>query len=110
MASATAAKAIDIISRDTLLSEPMTAEADPALCIGCEACVAVCPVSAIAMEDYEDRREGRTRRVAKVNESICQGCGTCVAACRPGAMNLKGFSDEQLVSEVDALWQLAPVS
>ena len=110
MASATAAKAIDIISRDTLLSEPMTAEADPALCIGCEACVAVCPVSAIAMEDYEDRHEGRTRRVAKVNESICQGCGTCVAACRPGAMNLKGFSDEQLVSEVDALWQLAPVS
>ncbi len=107
MAGAAAAKAIDILSRDYLLSEAMTAEVDAAICIGCLACVAVCPASAISTEEIEDRQEKRMRTVAVVNESLCQGCGTCVAACRPGAMNLRGFSDEQLLSEVDALWQAA---
>lgn len=40
-------------------------------CIGCSACVGVCPVSVIEMND-----EGK----AFVNEG-CIDCGACVGAC-----------------------------
>ena len=40
-------------------------------CIGCEACVAVCPVGAIAMV------EGK----AEINQDTCISCGACVSEC-----------------------------
>lgn len=48
------------------------------LCNGCEACVAICPVSAISVE--EER--------AVVNAARCIGCGLCVLECPEGATSL----------------------
>jgi len=45
-------------------------------CIGCEACVKVCPVSAIGMRDKK----------AVLNTSICIGCASCIAACQSYAV------------------------
>ena len=51
---------------------------DIELCNGCEACVAICPVSAISMEG--DR--------AVTDAARCIGCGLCVLECPEGATSL----------------------
>lgn len=57
----------------------MPARVDPETCIGCEACVDVCPVSAIEMQ--ED--------VAVVDEETCTECGDCVETCPVDAITLE---------------------
>jgi len=104
-ASAAAAKAIALLSKETLVSDPCVSAVDEALCTGCLACVNVCPYKAISEKTLEEKVHGKEvrRLVAEVNEALCQGCGACVVACRPGAMNLKGFTCEQILAEVDAV-------
>lgn len=48
-------------------------------CVGCNACVAACPVS--AQQPAPDRGLNRLR---------CVGCGRCVAVCPYGALALRG--------------------
>ncbi len=45
------------------------ASVDQSVCVGCEACVGVCPVSAIAVEDGK----------AHVDADTCVECGACGA-------------------------------
>lgn len=49
----------------------MAVKIDKETCIGCGACVDVCPVSALSMEDGK----------AKCDESLCIDCGACIATC-----------------------------
>jgi heterodisulfide reductase subunit A len=97
-ASGAAAKAIGILSKETLIANPMVAEVNERECVACQLCVQVCPYHAIEMTTTR-----RGKPVAHVNPSVCKGCGLCVNACRGGAINLKGFTDQQLVSQVSAL-------
>ncbi|MBI4302517.1 MAG: CoB--CoM heterodisulfide reductase iron-sulfur subunit A family protein [Chloroflexi bacterium] len=98
--SAAAVKALAVLSRPSLVSDPMVAIVDPLRCTGCFACQRACAFNAI---DSQVTRDGKT--IAVVNESLCKGCGLCVSACRGVAMNLKGFSQQQLLAEVNALWR-----
>jgi heterodisulfide reductase subunit A len=104
-AGAAASKAIGLLAKGKLLSNPCVAASSSALCNGCGACEKVCPYTAIRYSDREVAREdGRlVRRLAQVNEAVCQGCGACTVACPSGAMDLKGFSTRQLAMEVDAI-------
>lgn len=49
---------------------------DAEICIGCEACVSICPSDAIQMEDG----------IAKINTENCRKCRACVKACPVGAI------------------------
>jgi heterodisulfide reductase subunit A len=104
-ASGAASKVIALLSKKSLLSDPMISKVDEKRCSGCLNCEAICPYGAISAKKIEERvgREIVERLVAEVNTALCQGCGSCSVACRPGAINLKGFSNEQLLSEVDAI-------
>ena len=104
-AGAAAVKAIGLLAKDKLLTNPCTAQSDILLCNGCSSCANVCPYGAITYEDREVNDHGirETRRIAVVNSALCQGCGACTVACPSGAMDLQGFSNRQIIAEVDAI-------
>ncbi len=104
-AGAAAVKAIGLLSKDKLTTNPCTAKSDELLCNGCSVCQNVCPYGAISYEEklINDHGIRETRRVAVVNNALCQGCGACTVACPSGAMDLQGFSNRQIIAEVDAI-------
>lgn len=57
--------------------ETMTVTIDEEKCTACGACVEVCPVEALKLEDK-----------AKVDPDTCIECGTCVDECPVGAISL----------------------
>lgn len=101
----TEVKAIGLLAKDKLTTNPCTAKSDELLCNGCSTCANVCPYGAISYEDKQVNDHGirETRRVAVVNTALCQGCGACTVACPSGAMDLQGFSNRQIIAEVDAI-------
>ncbi|MCL2202806.1 MAG: CoB--CoM heterodisulfide reductase iron-sulfur subunit A family protein [Defluviitaleaceae bacterium] len=92
-ASAAACKAIGVLSKDKLVTNPCTAKVNEAVCSGCALCQGICPYKAISLENQK----------STVNPALCQGCGGCAVACPSGAMDLQGFSHKQVMAEVDAL-------
>ncbi len=104
-AGAAAVKAIGLLAKDKLLTNPCTAKSDELLCNGCSTCANVCPYGAITYEEKEINDHGirETRRIAVVNSALCQGCGACTVTCPSGAMDLQGFSNRQILAEVDAI-------
>ena len=104
-AGAAAVKAIGLLAKEKLLTNPCTAKADELMCNGCSTCANVCPYGAISYENKEVNDHGirETRRVAVVNSALCQGCGACTVACPSGSMDLQGFSNRQIIAEVDAI-------
>jgi ferredoxin len=56
--------------------DKQTVWVETAHCVGCGACVEVCPAGAIALMDGK----------ACIDEEKCTGCGACVDACPEGAI------------------------
>ena len=106
-ASAAAAKAIILLSKDKLVSNPCVSHVNEAICSGCLECTYICPYDAITKKELEINDHGKISRrtVAQVNEALCQGCGGCTVTCRSGALDLKGFTNKQILAEVDAICQ-----
>ena len=97
-ASASAAKALAILSNHEIVREPQVAEVNRVRCTGCMDCKAVCFYDAIEEDEFQHRK------VAKVNAGMCQGCGACVAQCLDGAMEIRLFNDEQIHAEITGLF------
>ena len=55
----------------------MAAKVNEEKCIGCGACVGVCPISAITMEDSK-----------AIISDDCIECGACASACSQEAITL----------------------
>jgi len=51
---------------------------DRELCIGCGACVGVCPTESLSLDE-----EGKS----VVNEETCVDCGACIATCPVAAIS-----------------------
>jgi len=94
-ASAAAAKAIGVLVKPKLVTNPCIAHVDDTRCNGCTLCGAVCPYGALSLDGE--------RGINVVNAALCQGCGGCAAACPSCAVDLLGFSHAQIRAEVDAL-------
>ncbi|CAK7063265.1 MAG: Ion-translocating oxidoreductase complex subunit B [Desulfovibrio sp.] len=97
MGSAAAAKALGLLSKEMLESDPQIAQVNNTRCVGCAKCINVCPYQAIREIDF------RGQPKAEVIEAVCQGCGLCNATCPQGAIQLSHFTDNQILAEVEAL-------
>jgi heterodisulfide reductase subunit A-like polyferredoxin len=39
-----------------------------------------------------------------MNVVLCKGCGICTASCRMNAVDLNGFTNEEVLSQIAALY------
>jgi heterodisulfide reductase subunit A len=91
-----ASRALTLLSHDTVTVSGSVCEVTEKKCMGCGACIEACTYGAI---EFRKTREGQK---AVVNPVLCKGDGLCNAKCPTGAIFLKHFTDEDLLSEIDA--------
>ncbi len=101
--SASAARAIRLMHRGEIVSEPATAEVDPEKCKACGKCVEVCPYGAISADP-------KRKIQAQITQAACSGCGTCAAECPFDAIIMNHFTDQQIGSQVETLLAEQPES
>lgn len=91
--SGAAAKVLAMFGGGELFHEPVIAEVDEEICVGCGSCERVCAYEAVKVDG------GRGKAV--VQAVMCEGCGACSVACPAGAINLKNFTKKALIQMVD---------
>ena len=92
-----AGRALTLLSHDIVTVSGSVCEVDERKCIGCGACISACMYGAI---EFRETRQGKK---AVVNPVLCKGDGLCNAKCPTGAIFLKHFTDEELLSQIDAV-------
>ena len=95
-AQAAASRAAIPLLNGSVRAEPIIANVNEELCIGCELCESLCPFKAIQMEMTE------TGRKARVITASCKGCGACGAACPQRAISMQHFTNAQIEAQIDA--------
>ena len=95
-ASAASARAIRLMHKGEILTEPITSEVISEHCKACGKCAEVCPYNAITVDV-------KKKMPAVVNTAACAGCGTCAAECAFGAISMNHFTDVQIIDQIDAL-------
>ncbi len=83
-----AAKASLFLKSEYVTTSPEKAYVIPDLCNGCGACVPICPVNAITME------EGK----AKIDPFQCTGCSACIPVCPQEAIDFKNATAKQIIA------------
>jgi heterodisulfide reductase subunit A len=91
-----ASRALTLLSHDTVTVSGSVCEVTEKRCMGCGACIEACTYGAI---EFRKTREGQK---AVVNPVLCKGDGLCNAKCPTGAIFLKHFTDDDLLSQIDA--------
>jgi heterodisulfide reductase subunit A len=92
-----AGRVLTLLSHDKVKASGSVCEVNEKKCMGCGACVEVCTYGAIEL--FEERRVKK----ARINPVLCKGDGLCTSKCPTKAIKLKHFTDEQILSEIDAL-------
>ena len=91
-----AGRALALLSHDIVTVSGSVCEVNNKKCIGCGACISACKYGAIK---FEKTKQGKK---AAVNPVLCKGDGLCNAKCPTGAIVLKHFTNEEILSEIDA--------
>ncbi len=99
-ASAAAVRAIRLMHKGEITTEPITAEVITEKCTSCGICAQVCPYNAITVDK-------KNKQPAVVNSAACAGCGTCSAECRFDAISMNHYTDQQIIGQVDAMLKRA---
>ncbi|MGA2617665.1 MAG: CoB--CoM heterodisulfide reductase iron-sulfur subunit A family protein [Thermoguttaceae bacterium] len=95
--AAAAARVAGMITKGTVMIEPIVATIDEEKCSGCRICNNMCPYNAIEFD--------AEKKVSRVVTALCKGCGTCVAACPAAAITGAHFNNCQIFAEIKgALW------
>ena len=91
-----AGRALTLLSHDTVIASGSVCEVDENKCMSCGACITACTYGAI---EFHETPQGRK---ARVNPVLCKGDGLCNTKCPTGAISLKHFTDEEILSQIDA--------
>ena len=91
-----AGRVLTLLSHDIITVSGSVCVVNEKKCMGCGACIAACTYGAI---EFQKTKLGEK---AVVNPVICKGDGLCNAKCPTGAIALKHFTNEELLSQIDA--------
>jgi heterodisulfide reductase subunit A len=91
-----AGRVLTLLSHDTVVASGSVCAVNEKKCMGCGACISACTYGAIELRGTKQGQK------AVVNPVLCKGDGLCNAKCPTGAIVLKHFTDEELLSEIDA--------
>ena len=91
-----AGRALTLLSHDIVTVSGSVCEVKEDDCVSCGACITACTYGAI---EFHDTPQGKK---ARVNPVLCKGDGLCNAKCPTGAISLKHFTDEEILSQIDA--------
>ncbi len=102
-ASAAAVRAIRLMHKGEITTEPITSEIIEENCKSCGKCAQVCPYNAITVDV-------KNKIPAVVTSAACAGCGTCGAECHFDAITMNHFTDAQIIDQVDSMFEVEPDS
>jgi heterodisulfide reductase subunit A len=91
-----AGRALTLLANDTVTASGSVCVVNEAKCIGCGACVSACTYGAV---ELKETKQGKKASVIPV---LCKGDGLCNSKCPTGAISLKHYTDEEILSQVDA--------
>ncbi|MFC2038829.1 FAD-dependent oxidoreductase, partial [Chloroflexota bacterium] len=91
-----AGRAINILTKDSVIASGAICEVDEDACVSCGACISVCNYGAI---EFVETPQGKKARVTSV---LCKGDGLCNSKCPTGAISLKHYTDEEIFCQIDA--------
>ena len=100
-ASAAAARAIRLMHKGLITTEPITSQIIPEKCTACGKCAEICPYNAITVGVKQ-------KTPSVVNTAACAGCGTCAAECPFNAIVMNHYTDDQIASQIDAMLAESP--
>ncbi len=89
-----ASRVAAILFKEKLVKSAIVAQINPDSCVGCMACLSMCPYEAITFN--------RNAHVCEINEILCKGCGNCAATCPSHSALLRGYKPEQLLAQIGA--------
>ncbi len=93
-----ASRVITLLANETVTASGSVCEVEQVDCVSCGACITSCNYGAI---DFVATPDGKK---AKVNPILCKGDGVCVSKCPTKAIMLQHFTDESLMSQIDAAY------
>jgi heterodisulfide reductase subunit A len=91
-----AGRALTLLANDTVTASGSICTVDEKKCIGCGACISACTYGAI---EFQETKQGKKATVIPV---LCKGDGLCNSKCPTGAISLKHYTDEEILSQIDA--------
>ena len=91
-----AGRVLTLLSKDTVVASGSVCEVRENDCVSCGACITACNYGAI---EFKETPKGKK---AWVNPVLCKGDGLCNAKCPTNAIVLKHFTDDELLSQIDA--------
>jgi heterodisulfide reductase subunit A-like polyferredoxin len=95
-ALAAASRATAFLASAAVTIGGAVARVDQSRCAACLICVMSCPAGVPRIND---------RNVSEIDEALCQGCGICAAECPAQAIQLSHHEDDQVNSQVQALFE-----
>ena len=97
-ARAAAARVLARISKGKIEVDALFSEVMEDKCSGCRFCNQLCPYSAIEFDEVNKH--------SHIISALCKGCGVCVAACPSAAIRGRHFTDQQVLAQVDGLFEV----
>ena len=91
-----AGRALTILSQETVVASGSVARVNEYDCVACGACISACTYDAI---EFHNTAKGKK---AIVNPILCKGDGLCNTKCPTNAIVLKHFTNDALLSQIDA--------